>query len=566
MTTLSAKHKRLLGFGCLLGFILLLWAFPLLSHRLGHQNDIVVHLRWADQFSDAVKEGWLLPRWAHASRSGLGDPAFLFYQPLFYYLTTGFALLGLQPETVLICAAIVPYLLLGAIVYISVLRRYPNHHALLGAMFVVGCPLLYFLSAYLAGFPWSLSIPFSLLFAIESTRDRPRPHILAPLLCLICLSHLLSGLITLLCTALARLLFAFPGRNTIQGHLSWAAGVILGFALSAFFVYPALTQMHLITPSGWTEGNGFDWRRRFIFPIFTSVHWFAIQWPFAVLTLGMVILVMSLKDNKAPTPMGIQAHRLALIGVAAMLFATELAYPLYAAISPLQKIQFPYRFIFLACILANLALAIQLAEGAWARRGRAARAAIIVLVAAQCAQTAYLQWSLARHGERMPDRSSFMRGDFGQPEYVPAVRGPQWKAYVDNGKLTGECRHLGIVCNDVRQRSHDLSATIETPRAVGLRMPLFAVQGWGVSVDGQQQALLADPDTGLILVRLSPGRHLVTLRWSGLPVEVTGRAVSLAALVILLALLLVSRLRRGREVANVAFPAAPVYVKNRTRR
>jgi hypothetical protein len=54
--------------------------------RLPHQNDLLVHLQWSDQFLSALRDGVPLPRWAHASVNGLGDPTFVYYQPLFYYL------------------------------------------------------------------------------------------------------------------------------------------------------------------------------------------------------------------------------------------------------------------------------------------------------------------------------------------------------------------------------------------------------------------------------------------------------------------------------------------------
>jgi hypothetical protein len=543
----TSARTRLAGSACLLLLIGLLWAHPLLSMSLGHQNDIPVHLRWAEQFLAAFREGWVLPRWAVASRGGLGDPTFFYYQPLFYYFTTAFALLGVRAERALMLGAMVPYVLLAGVLYLGLLRRYPNRQALLGSMFVVACPLLFFLSTHMAAFPWSLSLPFSVLFVAESSRDEPRPQRLAVLLCLICLSHLLSGLMTLLCTGLGRLIFAFPNRRTLPANLAWAGGVVLGLALSAFFVYPAVTQMGLITPTGWTDGS-FDWRKCFIFPTFSllhhPLHWFAIQWPLALLALAMAIFGMRQRRYGALNPRQVQAQRIALIALAAVAFGTELAYPLYAGIGAMQKLQFPYRFVFLACILGNVAFVIHLCEGAWARWGRPARALAVLLVLAQFGQLAIMERNLYRDGERLLDRATFMQGMFGQPEYVPAVAGPHWRQYVDDGKLDGECRRLDIRCAPLLQKTHAQSVMIDTPRALAVRMPLFAFPAWTVTVDGHAQALRADPDTGTILVQLTPGHHLVAMRWTGLPAEATGRNITWAALALLLLLVARASVRR----------------------
>jgi uncharacterized membrane protein len=154
MTTRRASTG---GLACLMLFIGLMWLYPLLTLRLTDQHDIPTHLRWAEQFADALRDGQLLPRWAHAAMLGLGDPSFVYYQPLFYYITSSFALLGIRSEYALLLGIMVPYMLLGAIVYQTFLSRYSGQIALAGAVFVVAGPLLYFLPTNLGAFPWLLS-------------------------------------------------------------------------------------------------------------------------------------------------------------------------------------------------------------------------------------------------------------------------------------------------------------------------------------------------------------------------------------------------------------------------
>lgn len=137
------------------------------------------------------------------------------------------------------------------------------------------------------------------------------------------------------------------------------------------------------------------------------------------------------------------------------------------------------------------------------------------------------------------------------PDAGLPVRGPQWKQYLADGKLDGECRRLGLRCGAPVRNTHALSVEVESPRAVAMRLPMFAFPAWGLSVDGQPQALAADPDTGLAVAQLAPGRHLVALRWAGLPAEALGRRISLASLALLLVLLGVSYVRRLRGAQPV---------------
>ena len=545
-------RTRIGGVAWLVLFTLLLWSASLLTLRLPHQNDTLVHLRWAEQFLAALREGWLLPRWASASIGGLGDPTFLYYQPFFYYVSSAFGLLGLRSEYALLCAAMVPFLLLGCIVYLGLLGPYRDRRALLGATFILACPVLYFVTAHVGAFPWALSLPFSVLFVAESTRKQPRPARLALFLCLICLSHLLSALMALACVGLARLVFSFPAsRPAIRGHLYWAAGAALGLGLASFFIYPAITQLHLANPNGWTDGANFDWRRAFALPTFTlaqyGFRWFAIQLPYALIALVLCVLVLAPSSGRDRTRGQVCARRLGWVAAAALVLGSELAYPLYAVLTPLQKLQFPYRFVFVALLLANIALMIQLNEGAWACWRLARRACALGVLLGQGAITAHLQWDTFKRGETLPARAAFMTGRFGQPEYIPAVRGPEWKAYLEAGKFVGECARLHIDCGNTVHSTHDFSTRISTPAPVQARLPVLAFPAWQVAVNGQRVALAADPATGLVLVELAPGSHQVTLRWSRMPAETIGWRITGGAALLLGAGLVLSRRRRRHE-------------------
>ncbi len=545
--------RRLGAAAWLLLLAVSLWLYSLVSLRLPRQNDTLIHLRWAEQFVAALREGWLLPRWAHASIGGLGDPTFLYYQPLFYYITSAFSLAGLRAEHALLCAAMVPFLLLGLVLRFGILRAYPCRKAVLAASFVVACPALYFVAAYVGAFPWALSLPFSVLFAVESTREQPRPGRLAILLCLVCLSHLLSGLMTLASVGLARILFTSASPRGAAAHLRWGAGCALGLGLAGFFLYPAITQLHLINPDGWVQGVNYDWRRAFALPTITyflhGFRWFTIQVPFALIALALCVLALSPAAGPADTPGKILAGRLAWIAAAALALGSELAYPLYAAIAPLRKLQFPYRFLFLALLLANLALVIQLNEGAWRHWRRPARAAALGLVLAQLAIQLHLQWDVVRRGEKLPAREVFMTGRFGQPEYIPAVRGDGWKRYLETGGFAGECARLGVACGDTVRGTHAFSTRVSSPSPAGIRLPLLAFPAWRVTVDGRPVPLRADAGTGLVRVDLGPGGHLVATSWSRMRAEVTGWWISALSGLLLAASWILERRRTSRRTA-----------------
>jgi hypothetical protein len=311
-------------------------------------------------------------------------------------------------------------------------------------------------------------------------------------------------------------------------------------------MFPAVTQLRLITPAGWGLDNTM-WRTAFVFPLAhagAGARWAAIQWPLGLVALATIALCFL-----SPRPVNsaqIRSRRLAVVALAALALSTELAYPLFNYVPQMQMLQFPYRFLFLAAILGGIALAIEVSEGAWSHWGKGLRAAAILVAAAQCALTAFLVLGMVRSGVHLPDRATFMSGRFGQPEYIPAVRGPHWKNYIDAGKLPGECKRLGISCESIRQRTHDFSVVVDTPAPAALRLPLYAFPAWSVRIDGQTQLLRADPDTGLIAINLMPGRHAVDVTWAGLPADRIGRRISAVALLILLGGLAAQAMRKVR--------------------
>lgn len=538
------------------------WWQPLFLGRVLERPDSITHLLWSHEFFTGLREHIVYPRWAFASHYGLGDPTFIYYQPLFYYVTAFFSMLGFTPDRALLIGACSPYVLLGWIGYSQNAGAGPTWRALAGAALLATCPAVYFLTMDGGAFPWGMAIPFCVLFVLESVKDRPNIAKLAVLLSLTCLTHLLSGLVVLMCVGLGRVLFAFPNRRTLPDNLRWAAGVTLGITLAGFFIVPAVTQQQLINPAAWTSSPSLNWTRGFAFPAYTwwrnGLQWFSFQWalPLLALAFGVIVIFLLRRSPGVQPPAGIEARarRLALVAFAALLLSSEFSYPLFALVPPLQKLQWAYRFVPLALALAILAFSTVAFRAPAPGQARWLRLACIGLVTAHCLLVVALQYKVYRSGESLRPIATAMQDDFGQPEYLVAARGPEWKRYVKDGQLAAECSRLGAACTNVVKQTQAMSLSVVAPAALAIRMPLFSFPAWQVSVDGNVQPLVTDRATGLISVPLTAGRHHVRIDWIGLPVQAAGNLLSWLAL----AMLGVIVIAQARVASKVIVAAAPV--------
>lgn len=548
-----AASRPPLATAALLGVLaissLLLWTQPLFLGKLVPQADHITHLRWSHQFYVALSEGWLRPRWAFASHHGLGDPTFLYYPPLLYYFTAAFRFAGFSAEKALLVAAWLPYLLLALFVHQLARKAASPPYSLAAALLAITSPALFFLSTHYVALAWVLAQPFVLLFAAQSLKDKPDPFLVAITIALVCLAHTLSALMILLAVGGARFVIWLPGRASVDTHLRWVTGTAVGLGLSAFYLYPALTLQALINPGGWTEDPTLDWRRAFAFPVATYLQygfrWFSIQWPLPLLALSMMAFVWlysrrsRASRNDEPAAL---ARRLATVALVGLVLSSELAYPLYASIAPLQMIQWPYRFVVQSLVLATVAVGLLLSQ-----LGRRMSSGIIggAIVAVHVAMAAYLQYSILTYGKPAPNLHQVLRGEFGQPEYVPSTRGEQWKAYLAAGGLEGDCESKHAVCETLLAATHDRKWRIALSSSATIVLPLFAFPAWNVTVNQEPAVYSVDPRTGLLAVTLQPGEHEVAVTWAALPQESVGAWVTALTLLLLAAAHLIRRRRES---------------------
>jgi hypothetical protein len=356
--------------GILLGFAIFAHSPHVIFYRADVNLDFDAHYQWSMEFARSFAAGAPYPRWAFEANFGLGEPVFLYYSPLYYFLTALFRLILPSTWAAMQAVEILSTVVMGLMAWLIVKRHVAFPLAVVVSIVIVLLPFQVMLFHYFNGFPWAVAGAFMMAFFWALTRRdgvMQAPNLLAAvfLACLV-LTHTVSALICLAALS-AIVLVPRPGAGhylagVVKNAWGWALTVILGLALSAPYLLPALASMDLINSDVWVENyTPYD---AFSFPIFTAmvhgVRWFGFQWPVSLLALlGLVYSVLFLRRGKDGLAPPARPILLAVAGCSVAVFlASELSYPLWVIDTPLRKIQFPHRFIFVGLPLAVIATAL----------------------------------------------------------------------------------------------------------------------------------------------------------------------------------------------------------------
>lgn len=556
-----SKPKTILLLALVLGIGFLTNGLSFIGLQVIDGPDIKIHFRWALQFAAALSEGVLYPRWASYSYFGLGDPTFLYMHPLYYYLVAAFNALSGNLWAAILAAGAVSTSASAAFTFF-IARRYASASLAIAAAFAIAVsPYAFHLANYQQFLPMHFATPFLILYlgAVSTTKGKNRILFTAVPLALLIMSHVLTAFMALICTGVIVLFRAIRERDAgIRLLVEHGLGVSLGLALSAIYLFPALTTQNLITPAGWYAPIHLDWRNAFLFQYVTlpatGFRWFHLQWTIPLITIlacGLSGCFLWLSPKISDTWR--RSADMLAIAVLALLLGSEISYPLWEHVGILRRLQFPLRFLDVACIASVLSLvwsAACLAEF----KERFVWLGIGLFLAGSTAMLGALERQFlieARPALAVAEPGNTLGG---QAEMKPASAGNDWKRYLDEGGFSTDCAALNLTCIETVSQTHHKIWSIqsETDNQT-VRMPMLWFPGWEISVDGVVVQLPVDSATGLPIVKLGAGKTMIEARWMGIPQERVGAWISGLALLIAIGLtILAKKWSNEEDLAHVA--------------
>lgn len=581
------------------GLLLVLCAFALwpLLYRPGlpNGNDVLYHVFRAAEMRRSWDNGVLFPRWAEAFYTGYGAPVFHYYAGLSYYVTSLlmrlFNLDALNALRALIGLCVFGG---GAGLYVFVRPLAGRPGGVIAALAYIYSPYLLFTEPYSRGaypemaafalFPWVMAAYSRLrrtggAFTFGAAAGSAALIFTHNLMALVLTGLLVGWLVW----SLAAHMLAY-GRAGLLSHLLALVAAASGVGLAAVFWLPVTLESGAVRLGNLTAVAQLDYRNFFVPPehllafsprydqgaLNGLVHRFNLgvaQWVLAA--AGCIFTLWLLVRRRSSDSAPLHALYFALAGLACITLMLPAAEGLWSAVGPLAFLQFPWRFLgpaaFCLAVLAGM-------NARWIERlpGRAAWATSAGIVAAiiglalpalyapewihetvDSSVAAYHREELAGRQRATTFSNEYLpKAVIVEPDATPRLLADYADGYPVN-KAHLETLPDGVTVELLEHGPQHDAWRVTAAAPFTLEVLTFDFAGWQASVDGQPVAITPSEPHGLITLPVPAGEHIVRVWLGSTPARDLGGAISLGALLEVVALAALLR-RKTRP------PAPPV--------
>lgn len=396
---------------------------PELATGLTVSDSYRFNLLWPEQFGELFRSGDLYPRWLPRSWEGMGSPVFYFYPPLFFWVTALVdAVFGgaLPPERFVPLASLIVLAASGIGMRAWLGAHVSERRASLGAIAYMIAPYhLYDIygRGALAEATAYASIPLVMLGLARFGENRTR---FLPLLALgfgaLLLSHLPTALLVSLFLIPPYVAFV-ASRSARRTRFVWLAfaGGLLGVALAAVYLLPALALLRYVSPAALSG--------RFYQPE-SWFYWHLQVGPvggprmFLIIPTSLAALMFAAATVRAMRSARPHGELLFWAGLTALLVLVIAgAVPFVWKLPGLSLVQFPWR----ALVLVEFTTVTMLAIRAPSLRNFGAAAGLLFLAFAYCVLLMMAGHTLGRTLSGQVRTAAEIRSKYWDaPEYLPA--------------------------------------------------------------------------------------------------------------------------------------------------
>ena len=538
----------------------------------GHDFDF--HLQSWLEVVHHWREGILYPHWDSSANYGAGEPRFVFYPPVSWFM--GAILGALLPWSWTPVAFTLIALIGCGLSFFTMAREWmPEDAAAVAACIYLLNPYLMFVAYERAAYGELLSAIWLPLLVLYGLRQKPGLLPLSLVIAALWLTNAPSAVMG--CYLLAFLVLITAVRDRSYKLIGRAAGAVaMGLGLASFYIVPAAWEQR------WVEiaraiGPGMRVEDSFLFghtgeafhdQVLRTASWIAV-----IMLAVAVIAAAFPQRKKQPNP--IRTPFIATV-IAICILLLPFSDILWRHAPELRFLQFPWRWLLVLGVVMASLIGLALRGGlleATTRKTILIRAiSMLTLAVLMASLAASLFWQPCDDEDNISaQRVTYRDGGFeGTDEYttadadnadiqqdLPLVRvlktadsdeadssiaeNPEWK--VD----AVDTVNAQVRVDRWRSESKQVEISLSAPAYAVFR--LMDYPAWQVQVDGKPVPERPHRDDGLLTLPLGAGQSNVTIRYAATWDVKLGRGLSLLALCVVLAIFLKTKRRRNLQLS-----------------
>jgi hypothetical protein len=544
----------LLALGVSLGTALLVIApFFWLGNASGH--DFGFHASsWLD-VAGQWKEGIFFPRWAEGANHGFGEPRFIFYPPLSWML--GAALGFVAPWKAVPEVFIVVTQTMAGLCSFALARRFlPVRAALFGAACYAANPyalLIIYMRSDFAELLACAVMPLLMLTALQlcglvENRLRSAPRAMAffaVAFAAVWLCNAPAGVMTSYGVAL---LFAWASleEESVRPLRRGAGGLALGLALAGFYLLPAAYEQRWVNIEQ-ALSSGLLPAQNFLYTMIDDPEHNLFNWIASGVAILMVVMTgiagIAARRGPAQEEERLETRNLwralLLLSATATMLMIRPSAVLWEHLPKLRFVQFPWRWMAILAVPYGYFMAVAVA------RRRIWWSWVLLALVASAATATVLVRSTWWNSDDIPSIQEAIandRGFEGTDEYDPVSddhsnlpsKAPRVQILPAEG-LGGGAPKPEVHITRWTAEEKELRVLSREQLRVGLR--LLDYPAWRVELNGKTVTPQRGETNGQMILPLSAGGQRITVKFARTTDRKLGIAISVVALLTLLALL-----------------------------
>ena len=529
-------------------FILALTSFycilPLVIHTgLPYSHDIVFHIFQAEQFNQALHNGFLYPQWILDSNNGYGSPSFVFYSPLSYYVVSIIKMLTPSITIAMIIAIWFSFFFSGITMFIAIDNIFGGARSLLPAILYQIFPF-HLWDLYLRGtfaeifaFGWFPLIIF-FVFKVTSSKNNNAIIGLSFSYAGLVLTHLVSSFIFSFVLGFY-LIYNYFSSSDKKSILRSLFSLIIGLGMSALYFIPVIFERKYVQIERIINCPIGNYKKNFLF-IWDKTQ-IVLQSFYIPMHIGVVLevmvflsVVLLIRKNKQLLLNRPMLHFFTFLFLFALLVTTPLSRPIWDLIPGFPFLQFPWRWVSIMelslCLLIGAILSVK--DFPSIRPTYLKRVFIYLLLT-----SSLISFITISKSKIMPE--GFINKALN-PENIrkvvdpPLEYTPVWAKNIDKIMSEVNNQKISVISGFATTRiaewkSEKRVIIIKAPTAVLLRISTFYYPGWNAEINGKRAEISVEKDSGAMLIDIPEGSHVLELKFIDTPLRYYSKLISLSS-------------------------------------